>query len=165
MPPCAGTNISRTLARIFSSSMMPAEKVCAVDSIPMLIIRTLFWQALRRFPSRLPTISMFHVGRVLEVFSADDKSIIGFDNTAQALLDMWDENMITVAIDSHLTKSIKKDDIVLVDYTPIQSGQPRMTVIKILRAEVAKRTWKNYKDNFEKLRAKGVKVGKQSYVG
>ncbi len=111
---------------------------------------------------------MFHVGRVLEVFSADDKSIIGFDNTAQALLDMWDENMITVAIDSHLTKSIKKDDIVLVDYTPSQTG-PRMVVIKILRAEVAKRTWKNYKDNFEKLRAKGQIKGaaanRQSYVG
>lgn len=108
---------------------------------------------------------MYHIGRVLEVFSGDDRSVIGFDNTAQALLDMWDENMITVAIDSHLTKSIKKDDIVLVDYTPIQSGQPKMIIIKILRGEVAKRTWKMYKDNFEKLRAKGVKVGKQSYVG
>ncbi len=110
---------------------------------------------------------MYHVGRVLEVFTGDDKSVIGFDNTAQALLDMWDENMITVAIDSHLSKLIKKDDIVLVDYTPIQSGQPRMAIIKILRGEIAKRTWKNYKDNFEKLRAKGATkaVSKQSYVG
>lgn len=110
---------------------------------------------------------MFHVGRVLEVFGGDDKSVIAFDNSAQALLDMWDENMITVAVDSHLSKSIKKDDIVLVDYTPIQSGQPKMVVVKILRGEVAKRTWKNYKDNFEKLRAKGQikQPNKQSYVG
>ncbi|KHO47788.1 MAG: hypothetical protein QT00_C0002G0450 [archaeon GW2011_AR5] len=111
---------------------------------------------------------MYHVGRVIEIFSGDDKSVIAFDNSAQALLDMWDENMITVAIDSHLSKSIKKDDIVLVDYTATQTG-PRMVVIKILRGEVAKRTWKNYKDNFEKLRAKGqiksVASNKQSYVG
>jgi len=109
---------------------------------------------------------MYHVGRVMEIFSGDDKSVIAFDNSAQALLDMWDENMITVAIDSHLSKSIKKDDIVLVDYTATQTG-PRMVVIKILRGEVAKRTWKNYKDNFEKLRAKGQikQPNKQSYVG
>ena len=109
---------------------------------------------------------MYHVGRVIEIFSGDDKSVIAFDNSAQALLDMWDENMITVAIDSHLSKSIKKDDIVLVDYTATQTG-PRMVVIKILRGEVAKRTWKNYKDNFEKLRAKGQikQPNKQSYVG
>ena len=111
---------------------------------------------------------MYHVGRVLEVFSGDDKNVVAFDNTAQALLDMWDENMITVVIDSHLTKSIKKDDVVLVDYTAAQTG-PRMVVVKILRGEVAKRTWKFYKDNFEKLRAKGqIKAAasnKQSYVG
>src|SRR3989338_6428777 len=109
---------------------------------------------------------MYHVGRVIEIFSGDDKSVIAFDNSAQALLDMWDENMITVAIDSHLSKSIKKDDIVLVDYTATQTGH-RMVVIKILRGEVAKRTWKNYKDNFEKLRAKGQikQPNKQSYVG
>jgi len=111
---------------------------------------------------------MYHVGRVLEVFAGDDKGVVAFDNTAQALLDMWDENMITVAIDSHLTKSIKKDDVVLVDYTATQTG-PRMVIVKILRGEVAKRTWKNYKDNFEKLRAKGqiksAASNKQSYVG
>lgn len=110
---------------------------------------------------------MYHIGKVVEVFIGDDKSVFGFDNSAQALLDMWDENMITVAIDSHITKSIKKDDIVLVDYTPVQTGQPRMVIVKILRGDVAKRTWKQYKDHFERLRAKGPakSVSKQSYVG
>src|SRR3989338_10923122 len=109
---------------------------------------------------------MYHVGRVIEIFSGDDKSVIAFDNSAQALLDMWDENMITVAIDSHLSKAIKKDDVVLVDYTATQTG-PRMVVVKILRGELGKRSWKQYKEHFEKMRAKGglKTVNKQSYVG
>ena len=110
---------------------------------------------------------MYHVGKVLEVFSSDDKNVVSFDNAVQALLDMWDENMITVAIDSHLGKSIKKDDVVLVDYTNTQTG-PRMIVVKVLRGETGKRTWKQYKDHFEKMRMKGTatkNISKQSYVG
>ena len=109
---------------------------------------------------------MYHIGRVLEVFSGDDKSIVGFDNTVQAMLDMWDENLITVGVDSHLGKSLKKDDVVLVDYTATQTG-PRMVVVKVLRGELAKRSWKQYKEQFEKMRTKGTvkNVNKQSYVG
>ena len=112
-------------------------------------------------------IVMYHVGKVIEVFSSDDKNVVSFDNTVQALLDMWDENMITVAIDPHLGKSIKKDDIVLVDYTNTQTG-PRMIIVKVLKGELAKRTWKQYKDQFEKVRMKGPapkNISKQSYVG
>lgn len=111
---------------------------------------------------------MYHIGRVVEVFLGDDKSIVAFDNSVQTLLDMWDENLITVAVDSHLSRQIKKDDIVLVDYTATQTG-PRMVAVKILRGDVAKRTWKQYKEHFEKMRAKGqikaVAANKQSYVG
>lgn len=110
---------------------------------------------------------MYHIGRVVEIFSGDDKNAVAFDNSVQALLDMWDENLITVSVDAHLSRQIKKDDIVLVDYTATQTG-PRMIVAKILRGELAKRSWKHYKDHFEKMRAKGAGpkgVNKQSYVG
>ena len=110
---------------------------------------------------------MYHVGRVIEVFSSEDKNIVTFDSNAQAMLDMWDENLITVGIDFHLSKSIKKDDIVLVDYTATQTG-PRMVIVKLLRGEVGKRAWKQYKDHFERMRTKGPAakaVTKQSYVG
>ncbi len=110
---------------------------------------------------------MYHIGRVVEIFSSDDKSVVSFDNSVQAMLDMWDENLITVGVDSHLSKSLKKDDVVLVDYTNTQTG-PRMVVVKVLRGELAKRSWKQYRDQFEKMRSKGVSmknVPKQSYVG
>lgn len=110
---------------------------------------------------------MYHIGRVVEVFTGDDKNTVTFDNTIQAMLDMWDENLITVGVDSHLSKAIKKDDIVLVDYTTTQTG-PRMVVVKVLKGELARRSWKQYKDHFERMRTKGPtprSVNKQSYVG
>ena len=67
---------------------------------------------------------MFHVGKIVEIFSGDDKNIMAFDNSTQALLDMWDENMITLSIDPHISKSIKKEDVVLVDYRPRRVGAP-----------------------------------------
>ena len=115
---------------------------------------------------------MFHVGRVVEIFTGDDRNIVAFDNSTQALLDMWDENMITLAIDPHISKSIKKDDTVLVDYTATQTG-PRMVVVKILRGEIGKRAWKQYREHFDKMRTGGKPApsikspisNKQSYVG
>ena len=115
---------------------------------------------------------MFHIGKVIEIFTGDDKSIIAFDNSTQALLDMWDENMITLGIDPHISKSIKKEDVVLVDYTATQTG-PRMLVVKILRGDIGKRAWKQYRDHFDKMRAGGKPTpsikspvsNKQAYVG
>ena len=68
---------------------------------------------------------------------------------------------------SNYRPDIKKDDIVLVDYTATQTG-PRMVIVKLLRGEVGKRAWKQYKDHFERMRTKGPAakaVTKQSYVG
>ena len=110
---------------------------------------------------------MYHIGRVVEIFAGDDRSVVSFDTSVQAMLDMWDENLITVGVDPHLSKSLKKEDLVLVDYTATQTG-PRMVIVKVLRGEVAKRSWKQYKEHFEKLRAKGSTgkaINRQSYVG
>ena len=116
---------------------------------------------------------MYHPGRVLEVFSTKDKNIDGVDTSTQAMLEMWDENLITVLVEAQISSKIKKDDVVLVDYRPMQSQPvPRMTVIKILRGPAAKRTWGVYKDHHSKRRVvatqgglKQPKMPKQSYVG
>ena len=114
---------------------------------------------------------MYHVGKVLEVFNTTDKNVITFDNSTQAMLDMWDENLLTLQIDPHISKSIKKDDFVLVDYSATPTG-PKMLVVKILRGELGKRAWKQYKEHLDKMRVgknmaslKGMNVDKQSYVG
>ena len=116
-------------------------------------------------------IIMYHPGRVLEVFSTKDKNIYATDESTQAMLEMWDDNLITVLVESKLSTKIKKDDVVLVDYRPMQTQPvPRMTVVKILKGTSAKRTWDTYKSHHTKRRVSapsGMKpsIPKQSYVG
>ena len=56
---------------------------------------------------------MFHPGKVVEVFSPKHKKVQASDSTVQAMLDMWDENTLTVMVDKKLEASVKKDDVVL----------------------------------------------------
>jgi len=114
---------------------------------------------------------MYHPGRVVDVFRKD-KNIDSVDATTQAMLEMWDDNLITVIVESNISKKVRKDDVVLVDYRPMQShAVPRMTVVKILKGAVGKRTWKTYRDHHSKKKVVATKVRetqtppKQMYVG
>jgi hypothetical protein len=100
---------------------------------------------------------MYHPGKVIEIFNSKDKNVKSADATTQALLEMWDENMITVLVEAQLSKDIKKGDIVLVDYRPLNNTPtPRLTVTKILRGNSGKDTWNAYKDHFKKQKVKPV---------
>ena len=62
---------------------------------------------------------------------------------------------------------IKKDDVVLVDYTT-----PKLRVIKILREDIGKNTWRKYKEQFQKRKTEAVVAQSrlqgmqhESYVG
>lgn len=113
---------------------------------------------------------MYHPGRVLDVFNNKDKSVDAVDNTTQVMLEMWDENLITVLVDPSLNEKIGRDDIVLVDYRPYANKPvPRMVVTKILKGAKAKQTWKAYKDHHKKIRkspsAASQMEARQPYVG
>lgn len=100
---------------------------------------------------------MYHPGKVMEIFNSKDKNVKSADASTQALLEMWDENMITVLVETQLNKDIKKGDVVLVDYRPLNNTPtPRLTVTKILRGTSGKETWNVYKDHFRKQKAKPV---------
>jgi len=76
---------------------------------------------------------MYHVAKVLKVISTN-RDVISADNYTQAMLEMWDENVITVLVHPMLAKEIKENDIVLVDYRPKKgSPAPNMVVCKIKR--------------------------------
>lgn len=99
---------------------------------------------------------MFHPGKVLKVFSPDDKDVHSADGSTQAMLLMWDENLLTLQVDPHIAKKIKEDDIVLADYSPVASNvpAPKMIITKILKGENAERVWKEYKEHFKKRKEK-----------
>ena len=117
---------------------------------------------------------MYHPGKVIQVFK-NGKNTIG-DSTVQAMLEMWDDNVITVLVENTLGSKVNKDDVVLVDYRPMANHSvPKMTVSKILRGTIAKDTWNKYREYHTKRRGdklimpkiKGIEnISKdQSYVG
>lgn len=98
---------------------------------------------------------MYHIGEVIEVFGKS-KNIFGSDKTTQVLLNMWDENILTLLIEESLVSKVKNGDVVLVDYRPIsaQNNSPRMIVVKILKGDVGRKAWRTYKVRLEELKGK-----------
>jgi len=110
---------------------------------------------------------MYHPGKIVEIFTPKHKHVESSDPVVQAMLEMWDENVITVAVEKKLVSSLKKDDVVLVDYTT-----PKLRVIKILREDIGKNTWRKYKEQFQKRKTEAVVAQSrlqgmqhESYVG
>jgi len=111
---------------------------------------------------------MHHIGKVLQLFKPNHKNIKSASKSTEAMLEMWDENIITVKVSPSL-KSIKKHDVVLVDYTK----PPKFMVTKILKGSIAKETWETYKQHYEKKLSEAIKRRQtripikrhESYVG
>jgi hypothetical protein len=115
---------------------------------------------------------MYHPGRVIEVFSSKDKDVESAEETTQATLEMWDENIITFLVAKKIAGKIKKGDIVLVDYRLISEKVPvpRHVIVKILKGEKGEEVWGKYKEFYEnrKKRVKAIKPQPKfipSYVG
>ncbi|MEM4259608.1 MAG: hypothetical protein QXG00_00065 [Candidatus Woesearchaeota archaeon] len=95
---------------------------------------------------------MYHIGKIIEILNPKDKDIISNTNDVQVVVEMWDENIMTVSVDESINDKIKKDDIVVVDYKPISEKMlvPKQLIIKIIRGNKAEKIWKMYKDFFYK---------------
>jgi hypothetical protein len=98
---------------------------------------------------------LFHPGKVLKVFKNDEKNVLGFDQSVLVMLEMWDDNLLTVAVQHGLENRVKEADIVLLDYTPEYPTLPvpRQIVVKILRGETGKAIWKEYVEKNRKNKA------------
>lgn len=113
---------------------------------------------------------MYHPGKVLKVFSKADKGVVAADATEQALLFMWDENVLTLLVDAKLAGKIREGDVVLVDYRPIAgvaAPVPRQVVTKIVRGKLADALWREYqhvRDRQKQAAAAAAQRG-QSYIG
>lgn len=107
---------------------------------------------------------MYHVGKVIKVI-AGGKNVISSNNDTQAMLEMWDENLITVLVSDTIADQIKTNDIVLVDYRPKDnSSAPNMQVCKILRGAEGKMIWEDYKEHFQSKKEKRIAVSPQPYI-
>ncbi|MBU3897158.1 MAG: hypothetical protein KJ697_04490 [Nanoarchaeota archaeon] len=97
---------------------------------------------------------IFHPGKVIEVFSSGDKSIKSVNTSIQITLEMWDENILTFDISSKLGKTVKNNDIAIVDYSPKSDklSLPKHEIVKILKGNKGKEMWKKYKEYLKKMK-------------
>jgi len=94
---------------------------------------------------------MYHPGKIVKILAPKDRNIVSSDSSIQAVVRMWDENLFTFLIDNKIASKVKEDDVVFVDYTPMQnSPMPRHVVVKIVRGDTAKTVWDNYKKYYSR---------------
>ena len=114
---------------------------------------------------------MYHPAKVIEILSNKDKNIRASDDTTQAVLEMWDENQFTFLVDPIISKKIKKNDIVLVDYRPIseKTPVPNHKVVKIISGKLGQEVWKSYQryhdKNKQNIQANYPGNMSQNYMG
>ncbi len=96
---------------------------------------------------------MYHIGKVIEVISQiKDKKVKSADRKIQAVVNMWDENMLILEVDKKIASAIVVGDYVLADYSPISSSSPyrKMIITKILPKEKGKRIFEEFQKMFSK---------------
>lgn len=107
---------------------------------------------------------MFHPGKVIDVFSPKSRNVDSCNESTQAMVNMWDENLFTFNVDQGISDKISIDDIVLVDYSPAAQGSPvpKRVITKILKGSSGKKIWSQYKAFYEKKRAVKMSKNKSS---
>lgn len=115
---------------------------------------------------------VYHPGKVIEIFKKTDKDVICADESAQAVLDMWDENVLTMLASPKISARIKPGQLVLVDYRADEKHNPpvpRHEIVKIITGKRAQKIWAAYKDMLEKRKRKAkpeaIVPAEQSYIG
>jgi len=97
---------------------------------------------------------MYHPGKIVKIFSGKSGDVKSADNTTQALVEMWDDNIFTFLVDSHIAGEVKEGHVVLVDYNPVSASTPvpKHMITKILTGKTAELTWNRYKKYNERNR-------------
>lgn len=103
----------------------------------------------------MQVIFMYHPGKVITLIGPKDGQVASSDQSTQATLRMWDENLLTLLVDAKLAPKMREGDLVLVDYRPIPGMRvpaPRQIVTKILRGPKAEAVWREYQLVLERIR-------------
>lgn len=108
---------------------------------------------------------MFHIAKILEVMSPDEKGSKSSGHDTHALLEMWDENILLFAVAPQISKDVRANDIVLVDYSPVAVGGapvPRHEISAILSEQKGKKMWAKMKEYLSKKRNPDGSDGEQT---
>lgn len=93
---------------------------------------------------------MFQFGKVLKVFNPEDKEVESADKTVQALVEMWDEVLLTCGVAMQLSGKLKQGDFVITEISPLSQNLFRHTIVKVLKGKSGLEGWQEYKRIFNK---------------
>lgn len=95
---------------------------------------------------------MYHIGLVQHVIVPDKKGTISSDESIQAVVRMWDNNLLILLVDKKIGKKAKKGDYVLSDYTPMspESRHRKLYVTKVLPQNEGSKIWKEFQNEFDR---------------
>lgn len=104
---------------------------------------------------------MFHIGKIMKVVLPKGKGIISADSTAQAMVKMWDDNLLLLEVDKKIASQLKEKDYVIADYTPVAMNSPhrRMIITRIVRGDLGRQIWDEFGKEFEKRKNKSDQPG------
>ena len=108
-------------------------------------------------------IFIYHIGRVIDVISGKGKSA---DNTVQAIVRMWDGNLLILKVANKIAGKIKKDNFVIIDYSPISDKSPyrKMTIVKILSNDKGEAIWDEFKREFSRRKEHKIPKKQMPYI-
>ncbi len=91
---------------------------------------------------------MYHLGKVIKIYRSREKEL-----GIQATLEMWDENILTLEVDKKISKEIRENSYVFVDYRPISGTVTPMQLVKrVLSKEEGPAIWERYKQRLEQIK-------------
>jgi len=100
---------------------------------------------------------MYHIGKVIHILHPEEKGSKFADQTSQALVEMWDDNLIIFKINPMIAKDIKENDYVSVDYSPIAVGGapvPKHEIFAIINESKGKKIVQKLKEKIEQKNPK-----------
>jgi hypothetical protein len=95
---------------------------------------------------------LYHIGIVEHIISPTHKGVISADETVQAVVRMWDENLLILPVHKKIVRKIRKGDYVLNDYTPMSptSRYRNLFVVKIIPEKDGKKIWDEFKGELQR---------------
>ena len=95
---------------------------------------------------------VYHIGVVERVYPCNGDDVVSAEESTEARVWMWDENLMILKVHPSIADKIKKGDYVLADYYPSSEDTPnlRRVITKILRGKAGEEAWRKFKDYHKK---------------
>ncbi len=110
---------------------------------------------------------MYHVGKIIELISPKEKKTRSADASVQAMIRMWDENLLILEVHKKIEKNLLPGDYVLADYSPLAPTSPyrKMLVIKVLPREKGKKIWTEFQKELSRKKSVLAQVQQSGIPG